>query len=182
MNIATWNYKNRYALMFLTFTVLFCGIGLQMGNTQEDAMKRAGFQMSIDSQLVLFTAPPVLKEGVWLVPLERFAKQLALKVEYSGEKEIVTLCGGEESERCVLLRFQDGINGVWDIDGITYVRPATVTEPFGFEIYEFSLNRLEVLRTSHLAPEFTLPDLQNTARRLRDFRGKKTFLYVWGSW
>ena len=34
----------------------------------------------------------------------------------------------------------------------------------------------------HLAPEFTLPDLEGTSKHLRDFRGKKTLLYVWGSW
>lgn len=32
------------------------------------------------------------------------------------------------------------------------------------------------------APDFTLPDLDGTAHRLSDFRGKKVFLASWSSW
>ena len=153
-----------------------------MGNTQEDNMKDADFQISIDTQPIVFTAPPILKDGVWLVPLERFAKQLGLKVEYPEGEKIVVLCGGTESEICVPLQFQDSKNGVVDINGVTYAQPASITEPFGLEIYRISSNRLEVIQPMHLASEFTLPDLQGTPRSLQDFRGKKTLLYVWGSW
>jgi len=169
-------------LQFFIFTALFCAMGLQMGNTQEGDMKSADFQISIDAQPVVFTAPPILKDGVWLVPLERFAKRLGLKMEYPEGEEMAVLCGETESERCVPLRFQDSKDGVVDINGVVYARPASVTEPFGFEIYSISSNRLEVIQPMQLAPEFTLPDLQGTQRHLRDFRGKKTLLYVWGSW
>lgn len=171
-----------WTLKFLICTALFSVIGLHMGNTQESDMKRANFQISIDAQSVVFTAPPILKDGVWLVPLERFAERLGLKVEYPEGEKMAVLCGETESERCVPLRFQDSKAGVVDMNGVVYARPASVTEPFGFEIYSLSSNRLEVIQPMQLAPEFTLPDLQDTQRHLRDFRGKKTLLYVWGSW
>ena len=171
-----------HTLKFLIFAILFCVIGLRIGDTQGDDMKRTDFQISIDAQPVIFTAPPVLKAGVWWVHLEHFAKQLGLKVEYPEGEKMVILCGEAESERCVPLRFQDNKNGVVDINGITYARPESITVPFGFEIYRRASNRLEVIQPMHLAPEFTLPDLQGIQRHVRDFRGKKTLLYVWGSW
>ena len=171
-------------------TALFCAVDLRVGLAEEENMSREDFQITIDAQCVAFAVPPVLREGKWFVPLEPFAKQLGLKVEYPEGTKMAVLCGGGASELCVPLEFQDialkaaigSHKGVVDIDGVTYVQPARVTEPFGFEIYEVSANRLEVIQPMHLAPEFTLPDLEGTPRRLRDFRGKKTLLYVWGSW
>ena len=182
MIITTWNDNRCRALTLLMFTALFYGMGLQVGTTQEDDMQRDNFQISIDAQRLTFIAQPILKDDIWLVPLEGFAEHLGLKVEYPEGEKMVVLCGGTESELCVPLQFQDGKDGVVAIDGVAYARPARVAEPFGFNIYEASPDRLEVIQSSHLAPEFTLPDLQGTPRRLRDFRGKKTFLYVWGSW
>lgn len=171
-------------------TTLFCAVDLRVGLAEEENMSRDDFQITIDAQRVAFAAPPVLRGGKWFVPLEPFAKQLGLKVEYPEGAKMAVLCGGGASELCVPLEFQDIVpkasvgshKGVVDIDGVTYVQPVRVTEPFGFEIYEVSANRLEVIQPMHLAPEFTLPDLEGTPRRLRDFRGEKTLLYVWGSW
>ena len=171
-------------------TALFCAVDLRVGLAEEKDMSRDDFQITIDAQRVAFAVPPVLREDKWFVPLEPFAKQLGLKVEYPEGAKMAVLCGGGASELCVPLEFQDialqasvgSHKGVVDIDGVTYVQPARVTEPFGFEIYEVSANRLEVVQPMHLAPEFTLPDLEGTPRRLQDFRGKKTLLYVWGSW
>lgn len=182
MTIAMSDCRMHHTLKLFIFTVLFCVIGLQIGNTQERDMKSTDFQISIDAQPVVFTVPPILKDGVWLVPLEDFAKRLGLKVEYPEGEEMAVLCGETESELCVPLRFQDSKDGVVEVKGVTYAQPASVTAPFGFEIYSISSNRLEVIQPMHLAPEFTLPDLQGTQRHLRDFRGKKTLLYVWGSW
>ena len=182
MIIATWIHKMQHALRLVILAVLFCGMGLQIGSTKVDSIEKDDFQISVDAQPIKFTTPPVLKDDVWLVPLEYFARQLDLKVEYSEDGKMVVLCGGTESEICVPLQFQDGKDGAMDIDGTTYARPASVAEPFGFEIYEISTNRLEVIQPMHLASEFTLPDLQGTPRSLQDFRGKKTLLYVWGSW
>ena len=166
----------------LMLAILFSLISGQVGFTKEDGMKKEDFQVSIDGRSVTFTTPPIFKNGVWLVPLEPLAEQLGLKVEYPEGSEMVVLCGGVESELCVPLQFQDSKEGAVNIDDVTYVPPTHIAETFGFEIYKASANHLEVIHPLHLAPEFTLPDLQDTPRNLRDFRGKKTFLYVWGSW
>lgn len=168
-------------VILLTVGLFFAGV-LRVGWTEEKGMRKEDLQVTIDAQRVSFTAPPILREGHWLVPLEPFAKRLGLKVEYPEGAKMAVLCGGVISELCVPLEFQDSEKGVVDIDGVTYVQPVRVTEPFGFEIYEISPNRLDVIQPLQLAPEFTLPDLEGTPRHLRDFRGKKTLLYVWGSW
>ena len=182
MITATRNHKMHHALRFSILVALVCVMGWQIANAQGDSMKKGNFQVLIDAQPIRFTEPPVLKDGMWLVPLEYFAKQLGLKVEYPEGEKIVVLCGGTESERCVPLQFQNTKDGVIDIDGVTYARPARIAEPFGFEVYKMSANAMEIVQPEHLAPEFTLRDLQDTPRPLRDFRGKKTLLYVWGSW
>lgn len=175
--------KLRSITAFVMLVVgLSCAVGLQVGVTEEENMSKKDFQISIDAQPVTFAAPPILKDGNWFVPLESFAKRLDLKIEYPEGAKMVVLCGGVASEICVPLEFQDSRKGVVDVGGVTYVQPARAAEPFGFEVYEVSANRLEVIQPMHLAPEFTLPDLEGTPKRLRDFRGKKTLLYVWGSW
>lgn len=161
---------------------LFCTLGGRIGLAEEMNMNKEALQISIDAQRVTFAAPPILKDGKWFVPLESFAKYLSLKVEYPEDAKMVVLCGGVASELCVPLRFQDDGGSIVDVNGVIYVEPAHVTKPFDFEIYEVSANRLEVIQSIHLAPEFTLPDLEGAPRRLRDFRGRKTLLYVWGSW
>lgn len=182
MIITIWNHKTHHALKFAVFVVLFCVIGLGVGGAKGDDMKDVDFRVSIGAQPITFTAPPILKDGIWLVPLEHFAEQLGLKVEYPEGEKMVVLCGGTESERCVPLQFQDSKDGAIEVEGVTYARPVSIAVPFGFEIYTISPNAVEIIQPEHLAPEFTLPDLQDTPRHLRDFRGKKTLLYVWGSW
>jgi len=166
----------------LMLAMLFALIGMQIGFTEEDDMKKGDFQVSVDAQRIEFTKPAIFKDGAWLVPLETFAKQLGLKVEYPEGAEMVVLCGGVESELCVPLQFQNGKEGAVHIEGVTYVQPAYLAKTFGFEIYEASANTLEISQPAYLAPEFTLPDLEGNPRHLKEFRGKKTFLYVWGSW
>ena len=167
---------------FLTLVMLCAVVGVQIGFTKGEDMKKEDFQVSVDGRRVEFATSPIAKDGTWFVPLKPFAEQLGLKVEYPQGTEMVVLCGGVESELCVPLRFQNGDDGAIDIDGATYVQPAHISKTFGFEVYKTASNQLEVIHPTHLAPEFTLPDLEDVPRRLRDFRGKKTFLYVWGSW
>ena len=181
MIIAILTPKGRSIAECMVLAVLSCAIGIQMGFAEKN-MNGEDFQISIDAQRVVFTAPPIFRNGEWFVPLEGFAKQLDLKVEYPEGAKMVVLCGGVASELCVPLEFRDDEKGAVQIDGIVYARPAHIAEPFGFEIYEVSSNSLEVVQPAHLAPEFTLPDLKGTPKHLKDFRGKKTLLYVWGSW
>ena len=174
--------KFRCIVKFLVLAVSFSVISAQIGFTEEGDMEKRDFQLSIDGRPVTFAVPPISKNGAWLVPLEPFAEQLGLKVEYPEGSEMAVLCGGVESELCVPLQFQDSKESAVKIGGVTYVAPTYISKTFGFEIYKASANRLEVIHPAHLAPKFTLPDLQDTPRNLQDFRGKKTFLYVWGSW
>ena len=167
---------------FLMVVMLCLAVGVQITFANGESMKKEDFQVTVDGQRVEFTPSPILKDGTWFVPLEPFAEQLGLKVEYPDGEGIAVLCGSTDSELCVPLRLQDSKSGVAHIDGTPYTQPVNVTKPFGFQIYETSPNQLEVIHPAHLAPEFTLPDLEDVPRRLRDFRGKKTFLYVWGSW
>ena len=167
---------------FLTLVMLCAVVGVQIGFTKGEDMKKEDFQVLVDGRRVEFTASPVYKDGTWLVPLKPFAEQLGLKLEYPEGSGMVVLCGGVESELCVPLQFQDNKDGAVDIDGVTYIHPTHIAKVFGYEIYEASTNQLEVIHPIHLAPEFTLPDLEGNPRHLKEFRGKKTFLYVWGSW
>ncbi len=160
-------------LILTTCIVLSLAMGLQAAPVKK-------LQISIDNQLVTFTSPPIFKDGAWLVPLESFCKQLGLKVEFPDGGEMAVICGeGEESELCVPLQLG---GSSFNIDGVTYAKLENITEPFGFAIYKVSESELEIVRPEQIAPQFTLPDLDGTPRRLQNFRGKKTLLYIWGSW
>ena len=159
-------------LMLTTCVLLSFAIGLQAAPVKK-------LQISIDNQPVTFTSAPIFKNGAWLVPLEHFCKQLGLKVEYPDGGEMAVICGSGESELCVPLQFDES---AFNIDSVPYAKLQSITEPFGFKIYKISETELEVVRPEQLAPKFTLPDLDETPRRLQDFREKKTLLYIWGSW
>ena len=136
---------------FIMLAVLFCAIGIQIGFA-ENNMNEKDFQISIDAQRVEFTAPPIFRGGEWFVPLEGFAKQLDLKVEYPEGAKMVVLCGGKASELCVPLQFGEDEEGAVKIGDVVYARPAHIAEPFGFEIYEASTNSLAVVQPAHLGP------------------------------
>lgn len=160
-------------LILTTWIVLSFAVGLQAAPVKK-------LQISIDNQLVTFTSTPIFKNGAWLVPIESICQQLGLKVETPDGGEMAVICGaGEETELCVPLQFGER---AFSIDGVPYAKLENITEPFGFEIYKASETELEIVRPEQLAPQFTLPDLEDKPRRLQDFRGKKTLLYIWGSW
>ena len=150
----------------------------------------------IDNQPIELKSPPLLKDGKWLVPLESFSELISTKVEYPKGTDTAVICGIADTasgeELCVQLKFDNGTaDAVW-IDGIAYALPSAVVEPFGFRIHTPSPNRIEIvggnrmigkeISAGHLAPDFTLPDLNGKPRRLSDFQGKKTLLYLWASW
>jgi len=150
----------------------------------------------IDNQPVKLKLPPFLKDGKWLVPLESFSELIGAKVEYPKGTDTAIICGianaASDEELCVQLKFDNGTaDAVW-IDGIAYALPSAIVEPFGFRIHRASSNRIEIvggnrmigqeISAGHLAPDFTLPDLNGKPRRLSDFQGKKTLLYLWASW
>lgn len=160
-------------LILAACITLSLAIGLQAASTDK-------LQILIDNQPVTFSHAPKLKDGVWLVPIEPFCKQLGLKVEYPDGAEMAVICGGaEESELCVPMNLGED---VLSINKVNYAKLESITEPFGYEIYKTSETQLEVIHPKQLAPKFTLPDLEDKPKRLQDFRGKKTLLYIWGSW
>lgn len=147
-------------------------VGLQAAQTDK-------IQILINNQPATFSPTPISKDGVWLVPIEPFCKQLELKVEYPDSTEMAVICGGGESELCVPINF--GAD-VFSINNINYAKIESITQPFGYEIYMPSETQLEVIHPQQLAPKFTLPNLEDKPKSLKSFRGKKTLLYIWGSW
>ncbi len=159
-------------LIITTSLMLSLAIGLQ-------AAPAKILQISLDNQPIPFATAPIYKNGAWLVPLEDLCKQLELKVEYPDGGEMAVICDKADSELCVPLQFGDE---AFSIDNVTYSKLESIAIPFGFEIYKASESHIEIIRPEQLAPQFTLPDLDDTPKHLQDFRGKKTLLYIWGSW
>lgn len=159
-------------LIFTACAMMSFAIALQAAQTDK-------IQILIDNQPATFTPTPISKDGVWLVPIEPFCKQLGLKVEYPESTEMAVICGGGEAELCVPINFGED---VFSINNVNYAKIETITKPFGYEIYNSSDTQLEVIHPEQLAPAFTLPDLEDNPRPLKSFRGKKTLLYIWGSW
>ena len=159
--------------LILTTCVILC---LATGLHASPANK---VRVSIDSKLITFRTSPILKNGEWMVPIDSLCEQLELKTEIPEGGEMVVICSSGASELCVPLQLGES---AFKVDNITYAKPEDIVEPFGFEIYSPSETELEIVRPDQLAPKFTLPDLDDTRKHLQDFRGKKTLLYIWGSW
>ncbi len=137
------------------------------------------FAVSIDNQIIDFPSPAILQESEWLVPLDPICKKLGLTVKAQEEQNMLAVCGTGDSELCVPLQLD---TDVFHIDGTNYTKLENITQPFGYEIYRYSKDKLEIIRPGQLAPSITLPDLNDIPVRLQDFQGKKTLLYIWGSW
>ena len=159
-------------LIFTACLMMSCAVGLQAAQTDK-------IQILINNQPTTFSPAPISKDGVWLVPIEPFCKQLELKVEYPDSTEMAVICGGGEAELCVSINFGED---VFSINNVNYAKIESITQPFGYEIYMPSETQLEVIHPEQLAPKFTLPDLEDNPKSLKSFRGKKTLLYIWGSW
>ena len=160
-------------LILASCIMMSCAVGLQSAQTDK-------IQILIDNQPATFSPAPISKDGVWLVPIESFCKQLGLKVEYPDGVEMAVICGGEEeSELCVPINFGED---VFSINNVNYAKIESIMQPFGYEIYMPSETQLEVIHPQQLAPKFTLPDLEDNPKSLKSLRGKKTLLYIWGSW
>lgn len=71
--------------------MMSCTIGIQAAQTDK-------IQILINNQPATFSPTPMSKDGIWLVPIEPFCKQLELKVEYPDSTEMAVICGGGEAE------------------------------------------------------------------------------------
>ena len=133
--------------------------------------------LSIDNQPIDFTTHAILKNSEWLLNLDTITEKLGLTVKT--EQDILVVCGSGDSELCVPLQLN---TDVFHIDGRNYTSLENITQPFGYQIYKYSKDKVEIVRPEQLAPSFTLPDLNGIPVNLQDFQGKKTLLYIWGSW
>lgn len=61
-------------------------------------------------------------------------------------------------------------------------QPATREEAHGAWAFGESVNTRRDALFSLQAPDFTLPDIDGQMHSLSDYRGKKVFLYSWGSY
>lgn len=175
----------------LLFFVLAAGlVPTQAGAEAQKGTSMGKLTVLLDGHPVVLTPPPLRKDDGWLVPLESFCQVIGAKVEYPGESGMAVVC---QADRCVPLKIGDIEAGAIEIDGGVYASPAVVVEPFGFQIQAQSSDRIEIVTggvqmkdtgktAGRLAHDFTLTALDGAARRLSDFRGKKTLLYIWGSW
>ena len=137
------------------------------------------FMVSIDNQIIDFASPAILKDSEWLVPLDPICEKLGLTIKSEEEQNMLVICGTGDSELCVPLQLD---TDVFHIDGSNYTKLKNITQPFGYQIYRYSKDKIEIIRPGQLAPSFTLPDLNDIPVRLQDFQKKKTLLYIWGSW
>ena len=137
------------------------------------------FMVSIDNQTIDFPSPAILQENEWLVPLAPICEKLGLTIKSHEEQNMLVICGTDDSELCVPLQLD---TDVFHIDGSNYTKLKNITQPFGYQIYRYSKDQIEIIRPEQLAPSFTLPDLNGIPVNLQDFQGKKTLLYIWGSW
>ncbi|MCG9126979.1 hypothetical protein JT359_05190 [Candidatus Poribacteria bacterium] len=135
--------------------------------------------ISIDNQVIEFSSPPILKDKQWLVPLNPICQKLGLTVKSEEEQNMLVICGTGDSELCVPLQLN---TDVFHVDGENYTKLEQITKPFGYGIYRYSKDKIEIIQPRQLATSFTLPNLNDIPVRLQDFRGKKTLLYIWGSW
>ena len=135
--------------------------------------------VSIDNQVIDFPSPAILKDSEWLVPLDPICQKLGLTVKSQENQNMLVICSAGDSELCVPLQFD---TDVFHSDGSNFTKLENITQPFGCQIYRYSKDKVEIVRTKQLAPSFTLPDLNDIPTQLKGFQGKKTLLYIWGSW
>ena len=114
-------------------------------------------------------------EHLWLSP-DEMQQATGWKLEPEG------LCRGD---RCV--RAQDGWRDTQGrVDLAAFARhmgqPVAREDADGVWAFGESVNARRDQLMSLDAPAFTLPDLDGTPHSLSDFRGKKVFLFSWGSY
>lgn len=118
----------------------------------------------------------VVDEGKLWAPLHAAMKAFDVKLEERQGQRV--LC---REERCALLspqvlRMRDGVEMVdlfWLAEAFGLAQtPARSALPALDDAPE----------SGGLAPDFTLPDLEGRPRSLSEFRGKKTVVFIWGSW
>lgn len=112
---------------------------------------------------------------VWLSPAD-LAKATGWKLEDVG------LCQGEA---CVRTK-PDWVDAAGRVDLSAFAahlgQPEMQEAEGNIRAYGASVNARRDALFSLEAPDFALPDLDGKLHKLSDYRGKKVFLYSWGSY
>lgn len=128
-----------------------------------------------DDRVTEGLAAQVDGEHLWLSPAE-MARATGWKLETAG------LCKGAACVRTDAAWVDAGGR----IDLAAFARhmgqPVTREESAGAWAFGESVSARRDARFSLLAPDFTLPDIDGKLHSLSDYRGKKVFMYSWGSY
>lgn len=122
------------------------------------------------SEAIAQTPGLTFEQNTLWVPLIQASTALDGKVEVQAGQRV--FC---KDELCLLLRD----NVTRQRDGVEWVDLLWLVD--ALDLRETEDNQSDAL-AGRLAPDFTLPDLDGTMQALSDFRGKKTIIYMWGSW
>ncbi len=158
------NYKVLLLVMFFLIgsTILFVGRWQSMPATIAQAKE----------------TPILLLQGerLW-TSLETLTDVLDAKVEDRGGRRV--FC---RQDQCLFL----DADATRSVNGVELVDLLWIADALGLRSQRFGGIRQNVTETSSdqgkLAPDFVLPDLDGKPYALSDFRGKKTVVYIWGSW
>jgi hypothetical protein len=128
-----------------------------------------------DERVTEVTNATIAGEHLWLSPTDLSAAT-GWKLETEG------LCKGDT---CV--RTQSAwvdAEGRVDVSAFAQYMGQPVTREASLDVWAFgeSVNARRDSLHSLQAPEFTLPDLDGKLHSLSDYRGKKVFLFSWGSY
>ena len=152
----------------------------------DDITKTSVPKFYIDRELTPLTPVPRLINGEALVPLHAFSQAVGAKVKTFEGSEKLTICKGD-------LRIPLDVSGAdsVSIDGVVYASLAAFADVLGLR-WQMADDTLSVtssvidhtgLCVGDRPPDFTLPDLYTGERvSLKDYQGKKTVFFMWGTW
>jgi len=128
-----------------------------------------------DDRVTEGLAGEVAGEHLWLTPTD-MAKATGWKLEPEG------LCRGDACVRTD----STWLDAKGRVDLAAFARhmgqPAIREDSLGAWAFGESVNTRRDALFSLMAPDFTLPDIDGKLHSLSDFRGKKVFMYSWGSY
>ena len=128
-----------------------------------------------DERVTELANAKIVGEHLWLAPDD-------MKAATGWKLETEGLCKGDACVRAQTAWVD--ADGKIDLSAFADYMGQPVTREASQNAWAFgeSLNARRDALFSLQAPDFTLPDLDGNMHSLSDFRGKKVFLYSWGSY